>query len=371
MNILIIDTYYPSFLKFIRSKYPEISLLSYHEQLRFILNQRFGTSDYYSYNLNKIGYNAQDFIVNDEILMSKWAMENKVNLPLVNQFSKIQSLPFIYRFIGKPLWIQHVALARIKKDKPDVVYLQDLSILNPQTLKEAKKYTKLIVGQIASPLPSSRQLKQFDLIISSIPHFVKNINNWGIRAEYLKLGFETRLLKEVGGVKKKYDVTFIGSFTHYHNKRTKLLEKVSKEIDVNIWGQGIDTLSSFSPLRKYYHGEIWGLDMFRILAQSTIVINHHIDVAGDEANNMRLYETTGMGALLLTDHKKNLNTLFHVGEEIISYSNSEELINKIRYYLQNTKITHQISLKGQKRAIAHHSYLNRMKELAKIIRKYI
>ena len=44
-----------------------------------------------------------------------------------------------------------------------------------------------------------------------------------------------------------------------------------------------------------------------------IVVNRHIDVAEGYANNMRLYEATGMGALLITDRGRNLGELFEPG----------------------------------------------------------
>ena len=35
--------------------------------------------------------------------------------------------------------------------------------------------------------------------------------------------------------------------------------------------------------------------MYRVLRQSKIALNRHSDVAEDHANNMRLYEATGVG----------------------------------------------------------------------------
>ena len=40
--------------------------------------------------------------------------------------------------------------------------------------------------------------------------------------------------------------------------------------------------------------------MYNILSRSKISFNRHINVAENNANNMRLYEATGMGSLLLT-----------------------------------------------------------------------
>ena len=40
--------------------------------------------------------------------------------------------------------------------------------------------------------------------------------------------------------------------------------------------------------------------MYKILGRSKISFNRHINTAENNANNMRLYEATGMGSLLLT-----------------------------------------------------------------------
>jgi spore maturation protein CgeB len=368
MKILFVDTYYPAFLKTVRDNNPQLSSQPYIKQLDFLLNQCFGTSDFYSSAFKKMGWKAEDLIVNDEDLQKKWAKENGLDFADNWLISKLQSLPYAYRFLGKPKWVQKTALAQIKKYSPNIVYMQDLSILNPDTLREIKKYCKLLVGQIASPLPPEEYLKCFDLIITSFPHFVDKFKKMGIKSEYQKLAFEPRVLKKIGKQKRIYDVTFVGSFTPYHSEGIKILEEVAKHIPVHVWGQGIEYLSPISPLRKHYHGAIWGLEMFKVLAQSKIVVNRHIGIAGKYANNMRLFEATGMGAMLITDKKRNLNDLFGVKKEVVDYENAKDLVDIINYYLKNGNIRDKIAKLGQKRTLTEHNYSIRMKELSTIIK---
>ena len=369
MKILIVDAYYHKFLNSFYKKNGPFK--NYDENLKHLLAACFGTSDYYSYNLKKIGQKAEEIVVNDETLQNKWALENNLITGRNRFVSKLQSLPLAYRFIGKPKWIQLIALEQIKRYKPDVVYVQDLSIFNPSTLSNIKKHCKLLIGQIASPVPPANNLRQFDLIITSFPHFVQRFRRMGIKSEYLKLAFEPMVLKKVGKQVRIYDTTFIGSFTPYHRRGTKVLEEVARNIPIHVWGQGIEFLSPFSPLRKYYHGEAWGLDMNRILAQSKIVINRHISVSENNANNMRLYEATGMGAMLITDSKKNLGELFEIGKEVVEYSKAEDLVKKINYYLNNDKKRFKIARAGQKRTIADYNYVVTMKTLVRLISRYI
>lgn len=371
MKILIIDSYYPVFLHSVRKKIPRLINYSYDKHLQTLLDECFGTSDFYSYNLRKIGADAIDIIANDEILQKQWARENGLELPQSDWKIAVQNIPYIYRFIGRPKWMQEIVLSQIKLYKPDIVYIQDLTILDPVYLGAIKKHIKLLVGQIASPLPQAKYLKQFDLILTSFPHFVEKFRNLGIISEYFRIGFEPRILEKVEKQKKIYDVVFIGSFSSYHKRGIKLLEEVASRIPIHIWGTGIHFLSPFSPLRKYYHGEVWGSDMYKILAQSKIVLNRHIDIAGNYANNMRMFESTGMGVLLITDKKRNNNELFKVGREIEEYENADDLINKIKYYLIHDRERKQIAKRGQRRTLYEHSYKIRMEELKEILFKYM
>lgn len=235
MKFLFIDTYYSAFLSYFWRINSGLIDTSYQKQREKLLSSCFGTSDFYSYNLKTLGYKAEDIIANDEVLQRQWAKENNLNVSKANLVSKIQMLPFVHRFLGRPQWLQKIALAQIQKSSPDILYLQDLSILNPDTLKKAKNYCRLLIGQIACPLPPERHIKCFDLILTSFPHYVHYFRKLGIKSEYFRLAFEPRALDKIGNLDKIYDVSFIGSFTHHHREGTKLFDEVSKKIPVNTW----------------------------------------------------------------------------------------------------------------------------------------
>ncbi len=111
--------------------------------------------------------------------------------------------------------------------------------------------------------------------------------------------------------------------------------------------------------------------MYKILAQSRITLNRHIGVAENYANNMRLFEATGMGACLVTDWKENLHTLFEPEKEVVTYRSADEFVEKVIYLLDNDKKCQKIASAGQKRTLKEHNYPNRMKELLEILDEYI
>ena len=85
MRILIIDTYYEDFLdKFYQTK-KFIKKSSYDDQLKALIDSSFGTSDYYSYYLNKLKeFKASDLIVNCKYLQNAWAKENNIRIFQIN-----------------------------------------------------------------------------------------------------------------------------------------------------------------------------------------------------------------------------------------------------------------------------------------------
>lgn len=371
MKLIIFDTYYKAFLNYFYNRNPNLNSKSFDQHKNLLLSAFFGTSDFYSYNLKLLCHEAEDFIVNDKKLQDKWAKENEIKLKMENIFSRIRGLPYLYKFLGKPFWIVEILIAQIKKIKPDVVLIHDLSLLNKWQLQEIKENCKLLVGQIASALPPRENLIEYNLLLSSFPHFVDLFRKRGIKSEYFRIGFEKRVYEKIKKQPKLFDVSFIGSFSPYHRTATKIIEDLSSKMKINIWGRGLNFLSPFSPIRKYYHGEVWGADMYKTIAQSKIVLNRHSDLSSVYANNMRLFETTGMGSMLITDKKENMKDFFEEGKEVITYSKAEDLQEKINYYLNNNKEREKIAIAGMKRTHAEHTYFERMKELSIILKKYL
>jgi spore maturation protein CgeB len=93
------------------------------------------------------------------------------------------------------------------------------------------------------------------------------------------------------------------------------------------------------------------------------VLNRHIDAAEGNANNMRLYEATGVGAMLLTDRGRNLPELFEPGAELVVYEDSDDLVDKLRHYLQHEEERVRVAAAGQRRTLGEHTYERRTAKL--------
>jgi spore maturation protein CgeB len=71
-------------------------------------------------------------------------------------------------------------------------------------------------------------------------------------------------------------------------------------------------------------GPLYGLDLYRALARTRIVLNGAVDMAGEDRGNMRCFEATGCGAVLLTDSGRYPDG-FVDGETMVTYSSPKQI----------------------------------------------
>jgi len=367
VRIAVVDTYYPAFVADHYRRWPELRRASYREQLDALLARSFGTSDAYSHYLNALGHEAAELPVNVLELQSAWAREHDSGSLL----RRASSLPTRVGVAARSQFLHGVALAQIAELDPQLVYLQDLWFFRRDELDAFRAQGRLVVGQIASRPPDLELLRGFDLITTSFPHFVPRFREVGIDAEYLRIAFDERVLERLRaagvdpapGAERPHAVAFVGGLDPtVHREGVALLERLVERVPLELWGYGVPP-----SLQAHHHGEAFGLEMYEVLARSRISLNRHIDVAEGHANNMRLFETTGIGALLLTESAPNLADLFAPGEEVVAYESEDDLVEKIEHYLRNDDERVAIAAAGQRRTLEQHTYRRLMAELGPML----
>lgn len=369
MKIAILDTYYPGVLDALYAAQPLLARSAYRIQHEALIDLYFGTSDFYSAHLRDLGHEAHDLIVNCEPLQRAWAREQGLRLvPASTRLPhRLFQVPWAGRVAAALSGLARIAIAQIERLRPDILYCQDLWFLTPAMARRLRRSVRRIVGQTASPLPPADFVAAFDLIVTSFPHYVPRLRAGGMPAEYLPIGFEPRALARVGEVERDVGVSFVGGLSRHHGRALPLLEALARSTPIEFFGYGAERLAADSPIRARHRGEAWALDMYRVLARSRITVNRHIDAAENHANNMRLYEATGMGALLLTDRKDNLASLFEPEREVAVYSTPAEAADLIHHYLAHPEEAEKIARAGQARTLREHTYRRRMEALVPIL----
>jgi spore maturation protein CgeB len=365
MKILILDTYYQSFIDAVYASRPNLADLPYREQWRVLMDQCFGTADFYSSNLQPLGVAAEEVVVNADPLQARWAKENAPVLAVTSWASRLPRV--------RNSWRAAVAKEQVGAYRPDVLYVQDAMWPSQAFLEWARDSRIFLVAQHGTSLTSPEALRAYDLVISAVPSVVRACTNAGISSEYLRLGFGERVLDRFGISAPMHDVVHVGSYGSLHAERNELLEQVAESVpSMLFWGPGIQNLPSTSPIRQRYQGTAWGLDMYNIRAASRLTMTKHISsVVGEDAANQTLYEATGVGTCLVVDNKKNLSDLFERDREIVTYDSADDAIEKIIYLLGHEDERAQIAAAGQQRTLSDHTYALRMRELHDILNRHL
>jgi spore maturation protein CgeB len=350
MRFLILDTCYPAFLQRHYADHPGLGRRPYGEQWRSLMDTFFGTADSYSYALGELGHGAHEVVANCVPLQEAWEREH----------GRAGRGPFRLRR-------EAVVAAQAADYKPDVVYVQNMRFFSTRLLRRLRRFGATIVGQIASEPPAPHTLRAYDLVLTSFPHFVERFRALGVQTEYLRIGFDPRVLarlEQEEAERERHGAVFVGALNRtQHSAGNALLERAAARVPIDFWGYAAGGWPQSSPIRKRYHGEAWGIDMFRVLYESRVALNRHIGAAEEYANNMRLYEATGVGTLLLTDAKENLAELFSPGREVVTYANEDELVAQVEHYLQHDQERRTIAAAGQQRTLREHTYRSRLEEV--------
>ena len=379
MRVLVMDTDYEPFLADLYAQNPGLANKSYDEQMAARNRSLFGIADFYSRGFEANGVEAQELYLNNRLMQLKWAAEQGLRIVDERACPPAERGAFgiVGRWFGRragrttelaamPPWARETLSAQIERFKPDVILNQAMQFIGARSLRVLAGKNCLLVGQIAAPWQEQEDDQAYDLIVSSLPNFVSRFRERGIQSRLSRLAFSPRVLAEVPAADRDLAVSFVGTLSAHHLERIKLLEFLASRVDLNVWGMVDNEMPENSPIRACYRGHAWGRDMFAIFRRSKIVVNQHIGIAGEFANNMRLYEATGCGAALVTDRKINLHELFEVGSDVVDYGDPRECLEQIERLLRDVSICADLGQAGQARTCRDHSYERRTAELIEI-----
>jgi spore maturation protein CgeB len=412
MRILILSADYPRFLRDLYLSRPGLAESSYATQMAARNASLFGVADFYSRNFRAHGHEAAEIHINNPWLQYAWAREFGLSIPPLEPGprpdtapappSKKERVAAVAKSLLRPLkplmgpvarpalrrlralsqsrsgarayapdrtdWEHAILRAQIDDFRPDLILNQELAYLRSAFFEGVKRPGQLLFGQIASSMPESDSFGGYDLMISSLPNQVGWFRGRGLKAELNRLAFEPAVLERLGLARTRdIELSFVGSLSPDHVQRIAFLEYVATRTPLKVWGNGIERLRPSSPLHARYQGEAWGRGMYQILRRSLITLNFHIDLAEDWANNMRLYEATGMGTLLLTDQKRNLEEMFVPGEHLAAYADPEDCVRQVRALLADDDMREKIAAAGQRHAITTQNYFLRTGEILALV----
>ncbi len=371
--------YYQDYLDYFYEKNPKVINLSFLDHRQILFDDHYGWPADLSQYMTLKGIETEFIIANNFELQRAWAIENGFEV-----FSKSN---FKYEILYH----------QIKKLQPDILWIPGLFHFFGNFIKSVKPFCKKIVLWHSAPTPSGLDLTHFDTLITTNPKKFLDYNHKFKEKIITKPPFTPEVLKKVGHLPKKHDITFIGGISQDHSIRCEIISFLIKNgIKVSCFGylhkrDKSSLWSLFSSMYKtnskgFFHnlkglfpqkydenleiinsihsGPIFGMDMYRALAQSRATLNVHIDIAGGHSGNMRMFEATGMGTCLITNKSPSNSNYFDVKNEILTFRSKEDLLTLVKD-IRSKKIG-KISKAGQRRTLNEHSIPNMFEDIKSV-----
>ena len=374
IKFLRISSIYPGFLRKINKRIKNKD--TYEKILDLVFEEKYSVSNNISEELIKKDYVCTELIYNFKALQNKWLKQ-----------------------YGNKNLKDEVIFQQINFYSPDVLFIGDANLLNKKFINKVKKITKikLILCFHCAPISEKiyNNLKCADVIVTCTKGYKDKISNKLIKDTIL-MQHAFKVDEDLNFAKKRdIDVSFLGSLflnNKLHLSRVEIIYKLIKNFENSYVAINfaryflldlalliLDSIVKFTFIKNinifykiiyiflFSKKPLFGKEMLNILKKSKILINKHIEDTA-YAGNMRLFEATGSGSLLITDYKKDLENLFVLDEEIIVFNTNNELFELINFYLKNDKIRIKIAKNGYKKTFKVHNYYNRVKNLDELIK---
>ena len=378
IKFLRISSIYPAFLKKIDKTINKKD--NYNNILKSIFDTKYSVSDFLSEELSKRNYKCNEIIHNYNLIQNKW----------INEY-------------GNNLRKEDVLLQQIKYYKPDILYIGNASLADSTLIKKIRKFSfvKLILCFHCAPFTPTiiKNLRGVDAVVTCTKGYQELISR-EVDKDVLLMQHAFNPKQQLNSHEeiRDIDISFIGSLfinKGLHLNRVELIYELMKKFKNNYIAINFSnkfflylgvlifkSIIKFDFLKKisffykliyvycFSKKPIFGNKMLKILTKTKILVNTHIEDT-KYAGNMRLFEGTGCGCLLITDKKKDIDKLFKPNEEIELFSDKEDLIEKCKYYLINQDKLRKISKAGLKKTLSFHSYKIRASLLSNFIKKNI
>lgn len=146
-------------------------------------------------------------------------------------------------------------------------------------------------------------------------------------------------------------------------ERTTILSALSERFNVSLYTRS-DT--STLPLVHAKGGAGTLTEMPKIFHASKINLN--ITMRAIESGlSLRVWDVLGCGGFLLTNYQAEIPEYFEIGKDLEVYESTEDLIQKVDYYLHHDAKRMEIALHGYEKTARYHTYEIRLAEMIRIL----
>lgn len=357
MKFLQVTAVYEGYLREFFRTCPASPNATWRTSVDSLLQGGFSASHVVAPHLNQLGWDACTIVTNDGRSQALWLQEQGFDPSLLSRPDNLVRI-------------------QIERMKPDVLYFQDPITYDSTFIRGLSFRPRLVFGWRAAAIPESTDFSAFDLMLTNSSYCRRTMLAQGARrVERHHPGFPVELYARCGDVQPTWDLVFSGQWTAEHKARNALLLELSK---AQLRCPHTFTLAYFlstngrhpmpAGVAMHDQGPRWGLEMYKALRLGRATLHHPIDLSETEAPAMRLFEATGMGVPLFVQETPGIREYFEPNEEVITYRDASELVEKLVYFLKAPTELAALGKRGQARCFRDHSMEVRAKALDSVLR---
>lgn len=246
--------------------------------------------------------------------------------------------------------------------EPDIIFVVQMNYeIWIDTLKIVKQYLNAItICWTTDDSWKYRQVSRFighhyDVMTTTYPDVMSNYYNDGINSVQLTQWAvsEKFLVEPIPANQCIYPVSFVGMA--YGERKRTIQYLQDRGVEIHCFGHG------------WPNGSVEALTMREIIKQSIISLNFSksssLSFKSSYQIKARTFEVPGYGGFLLTEHSNGLEKHYEIGRELDVFSSKEELLSKIRFYLENLEIRDAVAKQGFCRTKEDHTYEKRLSDI--------
>jgi spore maturation protein CgeB len=275
----------------------------------------------------------------------------------------------------------------VRQSKPDFI-LHTKDELPPGIFQDLRQLTKVVQWYPDPVVPEwlPAYVQAADIFFTMSEGLIGEFRRLGAeRVFWLTQAFEPsffqiRQVSDEDVRRYSAEVAFVGNLgskIQYIPRRRYLEHILQGGIHLKWWGPEIPRKITAIPLiagkigRAYGGAFVWGEEYAKVAKLSKIFLA--IDSRPDVRKSMsaRMYTAVGCGAFYLCLHVKGIEDVLIPGKEIITFRSEDEMMDMIRYYLENDEQRRVIAEAGRKRVMQEHTYEVRAREMIAIIEENI
>ena len=83
--------------------------------------------------------------------------------------------------------------------------------------------------------------------------------------------------------------------------------------------------------------------------------------------SLRIWDVLGCGGFLISNYQAEIPEYFEIGKDLEVYESTEDLINKIDYYLHHDEERMEIAINGYEKVAKYHTYEARLAEMIRVL----